>query len=92
MFKKYNQIINTFKDNNKNDILTLFEIDKYNRILIRNSLIKSYNSIIFNIRNDVHESSYFYTFCCIILNNSSIENNIHIKIYHKNINKYIIKE
>ena len=92
LFKEYNQIINTFKDNNENDILKLFEIDEYNRILIKNSLIESYNSIIFNIRNDVHESSYFYTFCCIILNYSSMANNIHIKIYHQNINKYIIKE
>ena len=62
LFKEYNQIINTFKDNNKSDILKLFEIDEYNIILIKNSLIKSYNLIIFNIRNDVHESSYFYTF------------------------------
>ena len=60
--------------------------------LIKNSLIESYNSLIFKIRNDVHESSYFFSFCCIILNHNSMANNIHIKIYHQNINKYIIKE
>ena len=38
---------------------------------------------------NLHTSTQF---CCIILNHSYIENNIHIKMYHKNINKYIIKE
>ena len=35
LFKEYNQIINTFKDNNESDILKLFEIDEYNRTLIK---------------------------------------------------------
>jgi len=35
LFKEYNQIINTFKDNNESDILKLFEIDEYNRALIK---------------------------------------------------------
>jgi len=38
---------------------------------------------------NLHTSTHF---CCIILNHSYIENNIHMKMYHKNINKYIIKE
>ena len=28
LFTEYNQIINTFKNNNESDILTLFEIDE----------------------------------------------------------------
>ena len=35
LFKEYNQIIDIFKDNNESDILKLFEIDEYNRTLIK---------------------------------------------------------
>ena len=70
----------------------MFEIDEYNIILIKIHLL-NHTTQLYSISEimyiNLHTSTHF---CCIILNHNSMKNNIHIKIYHKNINKYIIKE
>ena len=48
-FKEYNQIINTFKDNNESDILKLFEIDEYNIILIKKIHLLNHTTQLYSI-------------------------------------------
>ena len=48
LFKEYNQIINTFKDNNENDILKLFEIDEYNRTLIKKTYLLNHTTQLYS--------------------------------------------
>ena len=62
LFKEYNQIIDIFKDNNESDILKLFEIDEYNRILIRIHLL-NHTTQLYSISEmmymNIHTSTHF---------------------------------